>query len=82
MPLSHPALREMKTAATPRACPKGAMALRTSPVLHPSDTGGAPALPSLAWTQEAKLFRVGVTWPMGKGQSRDIFGVKTAPQTH
>lgn len=46
------------------------------------NTGGAP-LPSLAWTHEAKLFAGGrgLKWLMGKGQSRDIFGTKTAP-TH
>lgn len=81
MPLYHLALREMKTevSLTPHPCPKRTMALRTSPMLHPVILGEAPALPSLVWTHEAKLFQVGVTWLMGKGWSRDIFGVKTPP---
>lgn len=44
--------------------------------------GALPASPSLAWTHKAELFGVEVKWLMGKGQSRDIFGVKTPPPTH
>lgn len=41
----------------------------------------APPTP-LAWTYKAELFGVEVNWLVGKGQSRDIFGVKTPPPTH
>lgn len=47
--------------------------------------GGGPSPPpppSLAWTCKTELSGVEVNRLMGKGQSRDIFGVKTPPPTH
>lgn len=44
--------------------------------------GPSPPSPSLAGTHKAESFGVEVKQLTGKGQSRDIFGVKTPPPAH